>query len=42
MFAKGAVVPCRAHYGDEGICGESPEFNDQAAADDEGRKRACG
>ena len=32
----------RAHYGDEGISGESPKFNDQAPAGDGGRNRARG
>ena len=32
----------RAHYGDEEISGESPEFNDQAPAGDGGRNRARG
>ena len=42
MFSKGPVVPCWAHYGDAGISGESPEFNNQAPAGDEGRNRARG
>ena len=36
VFSKGPGEPSRAEYGDAGISGRSPEFNDQAPAGDGG------